>query len=553
MKFLDSELFSSLDRAFARWIAGQVKTDNELLALVAALLSRQLSEGHTCLDLAEAMQDPALSGYFPVNTMSLLEKHPFISHDDSMQQPFIIKDNNIFLYRYWKYEERLSKALRSLAVSTKGCVTEESRLQSALDIHFPDKEDLQRKAVHTALTKSLCIITGGPGTGKTWTLARMLAVLRTLDPSGTFRVALAAPTGKAAHRMEEALRETLPGSDHATYTLHRLLRPVRDTPYFRYNAENPLPFDMVVVDEASMADLALLSKLTDALPEDGRLVLIGDKDQLASVEPGSVLGDICLACASSDLLQGCLVELTRQHRFKGNSQIETLAAAVKSGNAAEAVAILNSSGNLISPPEGNRFQSMLKLKMEPVLKTLSRARTPEELLEEIDRFRILCVTNTGRAGKDSLNLGLSALARKQAGRPDAAGPYHGMPVMCLENDYTLGLFNGDTGVIGASGQGLRAFFRTEGANLRNILPGRLPLHDTCYAMTIHKAQGSEFEKVLLILPDKMTPLLTREIFYTAITRAKEHIEVWGRPEILEMTVLQQRKRYSGLIQKLTKF
>jgi len=549
MKFLESDLFSPLDRTFAKWMAVQTRNDKELIALLAALVSRQLSQGNTCLDLDETIRDPELSTILPSDFISKLVHNR--QWNSTSQQPIVIDDNKAYLHRYWRYEQALAENILSLSRSPSANLVDEATLERALDLNFTADNSLQRKAARTALTKSFCIITGGPGTGKTWTLARILNMLRSIDTTGKYRVALAAPTGKAAHRMEEALRNAFPGNALEAWTLHRLLKPVPNTPYFHYNRENPLPFDMVVVDEASMADLALLSKLTDALPKSGRLVLIGDKDQLASVEPGSVLGDICAACSGSSKLKGCLVELTQQHRYRSQGTIDALATAIKAGNSDAALALLDANGALKEVRGLSPLQQRLSAEIQPRLEKISRMTSPSEILDALDCFRILCAAHQGHFGKNSINERLSATARRLAHHATAGGYCHGMPVMALENDYTLNLFNGDTGVIAnIEKEGLFACFKGKENELRRWMLGRLPMHEISYATTIHKAQGSEFEKTILILPEKPIPLLTRELIYTAVTRAKTSIEIWGRREVFSYAVSRFEKRFSGITGKL---
>ncbi len=454
--------------------------------------------------------------------------------------------------------------------------------------------DWQKAAALIGALKPFCVITGGPGTGKTTTVAKILALLLELHSAAFLRIFLAAPTGKAAARLQEslarakkdlpvaeALKERFPAE---AYTLHRLLGVLPEGGGFRHGADNPLAADAVIVDEASMVDLALLARLTAALPAGARLILLGDQDQLASVEAGAVLGDICdtgrtqgfspsLVQVLQDVLEektvwpveespvrglrDCIVPLRRNYRFGADSGIGAVSRLVNAGEADAALDRIREGGGEdigwreLPPPE-NLVRSLRKAVREGFSPYLKQ-QDPEGVFEHLQAFRILCALREGPYGVQGLNfLVEQQLRRDGLIRPEGRW-YPGRPILITQNDYTLRLFNGDVGVIlpdpGAD-QELRAWFPGEKGQWRKFPPRRLPAHETVYALTVHKSQGSEFDRVLLILPDRDNPVLTRELIYTGITRARKRVEVWGREGVFRSAVARRIRRSSGLREAL---
>jgi exodeoxyribonuclease V alpha subunit len=442
-------------------------------------------------------------------------------------------------------------------------------------------------AAFAAARRRFCVITGGPGTGKTTTVAKILALLVEQSGSRELRAALVSPTGKGAARLQEAMKKAK-GSlaceervkslipDEAS-TIHRLLGPAKDSPYFRFNALNHLPVDAVVVDEASMVDLALMSKLVQAIPSQARLILLGDKDQLSSVEAGAVLGDICDTGRSRPFSKGfcaemqetagyemrgakvapemsdSIVQLIRSYRFGDESGIASASRSVNEGNADAALKIFQDATggdlhwNLLPSPK-----SLLHALKDRVLEEfhfLFQVSDPQEALDHLDRFRIICALRQGPFGVNTVNLLVEHLLRGQKLIRGEGRWYRGRPVMITRNDYNQHLYNGDIGIAlpdpGSDGE-LRVFFRAPDGALRLLHPVRLPEHETVYAITVHKSQGSEFDRLLLILPDKDSPVLTRELVYTGITRAREGVEVWGRENVFRAAVGRRTTRVSGL-------
>lgn len=382
---------------------------------------------------------------------------------------------------------------------------------------------------------------------------------------------------KRALRCPGAIKELIP--ENAS-TIHRLLGSIQGSPYFRFNAENELPVDLVVVDEASMVDLPLMSKLVQSLPPQAQLILLGDKDQLASVEAGAVLGDICdrgrshafspgFAKSIEDItgyrlgesdgevdgsgLQDSIVLLTRSYRFGAESGIGAVSRAVNQGDAQQAMAILRDEEHGDTTwknlPEPQRLSYGIKNTVVQGFRNTLKAKTPEEAFEHLESFRVLCALREGPYGVVALNAMIEGALRKQRLIDHGQRWYKGRPVMITINDYNLNLFNGDVGIVfpdSASKMELRAFFPGEDGKMRRLHPVRLPAHETIYAMTVHKCQGSEFDRILLILPDRDTPVLTRELIYTGITRARKEVTIMGREEVFGQAVPKTIERTSGL-------
>jgi exodeoxyribonuclease V alpha subunit len=454
---------------------------------------------------------------------------------------------------------------------------------------FPDPSDLQKVAAFVAATSRLCVISGAPGTGKTRTIVLICALLITLAGKHELSFALAAPTGKAAARLKETIAQTgvslrLPGElklPADASTIQRLLGARGDSPHFRHNAKNPLTADVVIVDEASMIDLALLAKLFDAIRPDARIILVGDKDQLASVEAGSAFRDICtpgfelgvsvslaeafgkvtgekLGGASRDQapIHSVVVELRQNYRFRPGAGIGELSSTVNRGDAVGAIAVLKSGGSIRwrPTPSLRNFEGELRERVFPRFEKLLRLTDPAVALKQLAEFAVLCALRRGPFGAERVNALLEGMMR-ETGLIQGAGRYHaGEPIIIVRNDYNVGLFNGDLGIVlpDTVTDELRVFFRGEGDEVLNFAPGRLPAHEPALALTVHKSQGSEFHDALVILPERDAPVLTRELLYTGITRVREMVEVWASEEILRQAIERKIERSSGLRERLWK-
>ncbi|HEU5483805.1 MAG TPA: exodeoxyribonuclease V subunit alpha, partial [Microlunatus sp.] len=425
----------------------------------------------------------------------------------------------------------------------------------------PDEEDLQRRAAEVCARHWVTVLAGGPGTGKTTTVAKVLAMLAD-QPGAAPRIALAAPTGKAAARLSEALAEARNRLDPAdaarvadlsAVTLHRLLGWLpASRGRFRHNADNRLPYDVVVVDEMSMVSLTLMARLLEAVRPDARLVLVGDPDQLSSVEAGAVLADITSALGASDRARS-VVRLRRTWRYGG--AIEDLARAVRAADEDAAVEVLRrGAGDVVfietdlsvARPAGIEALTAAVTESGSALQTAAGAGDLAAALEALDRHRLLCAHRHGPFGVSRWSLEAERwLAEAVPGYGEEGEWYVGRPLLVTVNDYDLNLFNGDTGVVVAAGGGVRAVFGRGSAPML-ISPVRLDAVQTTHAMTVHRAQGSQFEVVSFVLPPPESPLLTRELLYTAVTRASRRVQVFGSEESVRRAVRRPANRASGL-------
>ena len=601
---LGKNIFTALDVHFAGLVTRLSGKETEELFLAAALASHYRGEGHICFDLSVMAgkkilnEDPG-SPVCPnlENWKRSLEKAEAVGQPGDYR-PLILDGTRLYLYRYWDYEKRLIEALKERTANTPAAAIDEKILKDGLARLFPDNHsgetDWQKFAAFAAALKSFCVISGGPGTGKTFAVAKILALLLEQHKTNLLRIALTAPTGKAAARMQEAIqnaREGLKCSEKIkeaipaeASTLHRLLKTIPDSPYFRFNEQNPLPADVVVVDEASMVDLALLSKLVQAVPRDSKLILLGDKDQLASVEAGAVLGDICdtgndhgfsrqfraayqrvtgekLGSRKDEQdepeIRDSIVQLRKSYRFGTSSGIGAVSRAVNEGDSNLALSLMNDSRYQdIEWRDLPRPEALPFAIRETVIRGFSdsfKTQTPLEVLRSFNNFRILCALREGSFGVQGLNWLVEQILRKEGLIQREGSWYPGRPVLVTKNDYNLRLFNGDVGITLRDSEGnneLRVFFPSSEGGVRKFPPLRLPEHETVFAMTVHKSQGSEFTRVLFILPDISARVLTRELIYTAITRAKEKVEVWGKEEVFHAAVSRRIARTSGLREAL---
>ncbi|MFP3869617.1 MAG: exodeoxyribonuclease V subunit alpha [Syntrophobacteria bacterium] len=606
-RLYSSGVFSYLDIHFASFLAKLDGSNAWELLLAAALASSHTRQGHICVDLSRAEQGllpEGKDGQEPLlcppldRWVELLEKSPVVGKPGEYRPLVLDERARLYLYRYWDYQEKLSAFIKS-------CIGRDEQpmdlplLKQALECLFlpqGDEIDWQKVGAFTALNKQFCVLSGGPGTGKTTTVAKLLALLAEHTHPAELRIALAAPTGKAAARLQEAIgrvKETLNCPENIKQavpeeasTVHRLLGSIPDSPYFRHNRNNPLRLDVVVVDEASMMDLALMSKLVQALGPEARLILVGDKDQLASVEAGAVLGDICdtgkvhgFSRRFCDLLrqvtgykiqaapltepesglEDCIVHLQKSYRFGPESGIGAVSRAVNRGESTQAAAMVRDGTwrdiSWRNVPRPDDLAAAMRQSILEGFEWYLDSSYPPEVFQRFACFRILCALREGPYGVIALNsLIEDVLARHGLIQPDRRW-YRGRPVMITRNDYQMRLFNGDVGIVlpdPDAGGDLRAFFPGAEGALRAFRPLRLPEHETVYAMTVHKSQGSEFDRVLLLLPDRESPLLTRELIYTGITRARRSVEIWGREVVFQTAVSRRIQRSSGLRDALWK-
>ena len=601
----NQEFFSELDRRFASFIAGLSPDESSELMLASLLVSAMTARGDICLEI------PAIAGGHlldvigegdpaspPAGDLLLpeaqqwsdaLRKSALVGAPGSYKPLILDEKGRLYLYRYWEYERQLAESIIE-RISHAPDEIDLSLLGEGLNRLFPqsgESIDWQRVAALAAVIRNFCVISGGPGTGKTSTVIKILALLLEQAQAGgrVLQIALAAPTGKAAARLSESvreMRESLDCSDAIregipaeSFTVHRLLGPLRGSPYFRHNSDNPLPYDVVVVDESSMADLALMSKLLQAVPQSARLILLGDKDQLSSVEAGAVLGDICdtgadhgysasFRIAAGDIgneiipgesgaespIADAIVILQRSYRFGSGSGIDQVSSSIKTGDAEKAIELLRGDFQdiILTALSGDNILDSLARHIVSGYSPYLRAESPDEAFRNFSRFTILCALRRGPFGVQHINyLTERILARE--GLINREGQwYRGRPIMITQNSYELRLFNGDIGLIlqDESDAMPAAFFPSSDGTIRRVLSLKLPDHDTAFSMTVHKSQGSEFDNVLLLLPDRPSRVLTRELVYTAITRARRRVEIWGDEEVLRFAINNPTGRRSGL-------
>lgn len=564
----DELQFRPVDRALGELMASMAPAVAAEIPLAAALLSRDRGRGDVCLDLGASFQ--------PELRTPEGKPHPLPGRDDWLKylrdcptlvgkpgefKPLILANNDrLYLHRLHEFESQLAAALLKRAAQTDSL--KESNFKSACAKFFPDSQpgpdgtDRQHLAARTALSRRLTLITGGPGSGKTHTAGRIITLGLELGILQPGRIALAAPTGKAAVRLQEQIknafeqspRSNSPNADDRpkAMTLHRLLGASADGSRFRHHADKLLPFDFLLIDEASMIDLLMMSRLFAACGPETRVVLLGDPDQLTSVEAGSVLPDLCGGEPASGKLAQCRVHLNISRRAGEGTGILELAEHINTGQPQAALDWIQDPKNphlhheplpapdalaaAVASPVGKMFEKV---------QTAANAR---EALAALNEFKILTAMRRGPFGAPVLNRQLEQALHL------SDDWYLGRPVLITRNDYAVRLFNGDLGVAwpATDGNGMAVCFISPEGELREIAPGRLPEHESAFALTIHKSQGSEFDRVLVVLPAQTAPVLSRELIYTGITRAKNEVTLMAPPKILAAAIEAKIERASGL-------
>lgn len=568
-------------------------------------LSRMLSEGHICIDPLDLDQEALKeAGYEEIPAPEALSKSDLVSGGEK-RTPFVLTGNRLYMQRYYYYEtlilERIKQFTESEIDKKDKRLQELYALNNTINQLFPGSPavtgegrtagriDWQWLAAIATVLHDFSIITGGPGTGKTTTVAKVLTLLLHLNKE--LRIALCAPTGKAAARMAESLRMGAKNSapfvreafaSLTPSTIHRLLGTITGSPNFKHNRDQPLDADVIIVDEASMIDVALMAKLMDAIGDGAKLILLGDKDQLASVEAGSLFGDLCNALPTlNDFSAGFLeevkrllptgtllpepyvgqnmdhllfehvVELQYSHRFSDDAGIGKFSQAVLNNNPEVLTTFFDNQDDEISVDPAYNQKSFEQF----VLGYKAYLDEPDiqVAIKKINQLRVLCAVRDTNLGVDAVNRRIENILKQKCGLKPYDVFYENRPIMVTSNNRQLNLFNGDIGIIRSDEGGvMRGWFEAADGTLRSVLPGFIGSLETAFAMTIHKSQGSEFNKVLILLPEKAqaSKLLTRELLYTAVTRARESVLIQGDHATIMTAAALGIHRGSGVIQRL---
>jgi exodeoxyribonuclease V alpha subunit len=549
--FNDAGVIDSSDVLVAQRLTALAKDLDERVALAVAFAVRGLRGGSVCVDLRslQAQVDvPDLPWPEPEDWVAAVAASPLL------EPPHVLRQQGELLYldRYWREERQVSEDLLAMVAGRgDGPVADVNRL-------FPSGYEEQREAAEIALSQRLTVLTGGPGTGKTTTVARLLALLAEQSGGSRLRIALAAPTGKAAARLQEAVQLEIDQLElvdqrrisglHAT-TLHRLLgsRPDNSS-RFRHHRGNRLPHDVIVVDETSMVSLTMMARLLEAVRPQARLLLVGDPDQLASVDAGAVLADLVDGLGGRDDVR--IAELKTSHRF--GESIGALASAIRVGAADLAIEVLRAGGEHIEWLDAEDPTADLRKVLQPHALRLREAGVlgdGDAALATLAEHRLLCAHRRGPHGVQHWNRQVERWLTEATGEPIWTSWYAGRPVLVTANDYGLGLYNGDSGVTVAGESGLRAVIAGAEEPV-TIATSRLSDVDTMHAMTIHKSQGSQASEVTVLMPPVDSRLLTRELFYTAVTRAKAKVRVVGSEASVRAAIDRRAVRATGLAVRL---
>jgi exodeoxyribonuclease V alpha subunit len=561
--FNEAGVVEAADVHVARRVTALAEEPDDTVALAVALAVRAVRGGSVCVDLSAVAQDSGLEDLpWPETAawLAALRASPLSGTPAVLR---LLDDRLLYLDRYWREEEQVCADLLTRPAPVPLSPDETARLEVALDRVFrPEGYDEQRAAARIALSQGTTVLTGGPGTGKTTTVAALLALLAEQAQhlgGARPRIALAAPTGKAAARLQQAVEEEvrhLPESDQArlgplkAVTLHRLLGPRPDTSArFRHHRENRLPHDVVVVDETSMVSLTMMARLLEAVRPESRLLLVGDPDQLASVEAGAVLADLVEGLGAR--ADQRIAALRTSHRF--GESIRRLAEAVRAGDADEAIALLEAGSEhieFVSDAEPTAHLRSLLVPRALDLVGAAERGDVDAALAALDRQRLLCAHREGPHGVRHWNRQVERWLTEETGEPIWSASYAGRPLLVTANDYGLGVHNGDTGVVVRRADGVLRAHVAGSARRLDLATSRLGQAETMHAMTIHKSQGSQADEVVVLLPPPDSRLLTRELFYTAITRARDRVVVVGGADDVRAAVGRRAMRATGLRQRL---
>ena len=603
-QFKQNSQISLLDLHLAQFLVNKIDCDDEItakrFAFLVLSLSMEVRAGHVCFDLTRLqniepqiwleLNSPEIDDWIKV--LKLASNRHVVSFGDQLA-PLMFIENKLYFQRMWLDEGFVAQYFNQTQLDITTNI-DLKQILNQLFIYDSASIDWQKIAVAIALTRKVAIISGGPGTGKTTTVAKILAGIVLNNP--TTRIVSAAPTGKAASRLTESLGRAIEQLSFESLnikteavTLHRLLGAKTDNRSFSYNKHNQLHIDVLVIDEASMVDLNMMARIIEALPASARLILLGDKDQLSSVEAGAVFGDLCdfisngysqlrahelsrltgytipIADQPTMAITDSICLLKKSYRFNESSGIGLLANAVKEGQYLNVKKLLaDNTLQDISYYEllsNQTYQAVLNDCVEHYknyLNAINRSNDIATVLTKFTQCRLLCALREGKFGVEGLNKQIELLlAKHKLIRLNHRNQWYiGRPIMILRNSTSLGLYNGDIGITLTAehdSSKLRVYFPFSDGTIKGFSPYRLPEHETAYAMTIHKSQGSEFDHVNIILPTEFSPLLNRSLLYTAITRAKKAVSIFADAKILERVVKSQIHRESGLVEQIKKY
>ncbi len=597
-------------------------------------------------DLDQALSQEAQDKLQFTHAATVLSLSPLVdcTENEALATPFVFAKNRLYLRRYWYAEKQVAEEIlkRALPVSLPNesatlldalfkpdvgfvkkqltGLNEEQKIEKCIDLFDIENRDLvdvnallevieanapeeqvlnfipnsvrlnwQKVAAAAALSYRFSVISGGPGTGKTTTVAKLLAALVSSHTEGHLEIKLVAPTGKAANRLTESISKAVAGLavdksiqekiPTLASTIHRLLGVIPNRVDFRYNKKNRLHLDILVIDEASMVDLGLMARLLTALPDKARVILLGDRDQLASVESGAVLGDICAhinqgyshtrasalnaltgfelsgAPSVSSVSDGvCL--LRKSYRFHEKSGVGQLAKAINSGDKKSLKAVWDKGfsdifWHALSEETYAQAINQAVKGYKRYLTAIKEGLEGREILAAFNQVRVLCALTEGSYGVSGLNHQIEqTLSNKKLITKGETLFYPGRPVMVTQNDHALGLYNGDIGIVLETDEGLRVVFELSDGSIKPFLPSRLPEHQTAFAMTVHKSQGSEFDHTILVFPPSINPVMNRELVYTGVTRAKNLLDIYASEYSFIAAIEQKTERFSGLSQRL---
>ncbi len=601
--------YEPIDLWFGQKITELDAREETVILITAAFISRLSRQGDVCLnlnaytgktDILYKEDDACASSFvFPEikKWLQILNTRPCVGEPEEYK-PLILNKNRVYMYKFWVWEKKIAKYIKSKS----GEPFEQCDINAAkqifnriFDIDNPKTYPIILAGV-SALLKKLTVIIGGPGTGKTTAAANILAMLINIETAKNsdknMKIAFAAPTGKAAARLKEAMakvktdinydKKILSLIPETSYTIHRLLKPTFDFSAYRHNKTNPLDFDIIVIDEASMIDIKLMTALIEAIDKDTKVIILGDKNQLASVEPGAVLADICgdnkaesfsknfisLVQQITGINQNSLknlqikdnsfdniIEFKTDFRFDKESGIKKLSDLINDQKAKEAFDYLKKGSKkdikfiTVKKPADLHYE--LQKAVLTYYKDYLTSENLEDCIRLFNQFKILCAVKKGYYGINTLNMAIEKMLEAKKLISLKTKWYHKKPLLITKNDYQTNLFNGDTAIVFNTDQNIPyAVLSDSNGKIRQIACSMLAHYQTAYAITVHKSQGSEFDNVILVLPDAKYPVLTKELIYTAVTRAKKKVTILGTEEIFLYCVQRKAERASGLKEEL---